>query len=202
MLEENLSLSRENNSMLKSIRRTQRWGHIMRVSYWIIIILISLGAYYFIQPYIGSILNVYSGGVSDIHKISDVSKTLNPSNIQNIINQYKQPWRSDIEFVGGRGADRIVGLNFNTMKAFVYFLKTESGKYYIGSTVDLDRRLKQHKSGHTHSTKRMGKLELIFSQEYSNLKDARNIEFNLKKLQRKDYIEKIIKEGYIKMTPK
>lgn len=88
------------------------------------------------------------------------------------------------------------------MKAFVYILKTESGKYYIGSTSDLPRRLIQHLSGHTYSTKRMGKKELIFSQEYSSLEDARNVEFKLKKLKRRDYIEKILKEGYIKIMPR
>jgi putative endonuclease len=88
------------------------------------------------------------------------------------------------------------------MKPVVYILKSESGKYYIGSTDNLDRRLNQHNSGHTHSTKRMGNLSLVFCQEYETLKNARNIEFSLKKLKRKDYIEKIVKEGYIKMMPR
>ena len=83
---------------------------------------------------------------------------------------------------------------------FVYILKTERG-YYIGSTNDLERRISQHLSGHTPSTKRMGKIELIFSQEYNTLEQARYIEFRLKNLKRKDYIEKILEDGYIKITP-
>lgn len=83
----------------------------------------------------------------------------------------------------------------------VYILKSAAGKYYIGSTADLKDRIKHHKGGHTPSTKRLGNLDLIFSQEYHNLIDARSIERKLKKLKRKDYIDKIIKEGVIKMTP-
>jgi len=83
---------------------------------------------------------------------------------------------------------------------FVYILKTDRG-YYIGSTDDLERRMSQHLAGHTPSTKRMGKLELIFSQKYSSLKQARYIETRLKKLKRRDYIEKIISDGFIKIKP-
>ena len=88
------------------------------------------------------------------------------------------------------------------MKPVVYILKSKSGLYYVGSTDNIERRLVQHNSGHTHSTNRMGDLELVFSQEFPSLKDARNIEFRLKKLKRKYYIEKIVKEGYIKITPR
>lgn len=88
------------------------------------------------------------------------------------------------------------------MKPVVYILKSESGKYYVGSTNDLERRLIQHSSGHTHSTKRMGNLKLVFSQEFVSLQDARQIEICIKKLKRKDFVEKIIKEGYIKITPR
>lgn len=85
--------------------------------------------------------------------------------------------------------------------AFVYILKGSVGKYYIGSTLDIERRLREHKSGQTHSTKRMGDLDLIFTQKYSSLDEAQSIERKLKKLKRRDYIEKIVKEGFIKIKP-
>ena len=81
----------------------------------------------------------------------------------------------------------------------VYILKTSSGKYYIGSTIDLDKRIKHHKGGHTPSTKRLGTVDLVFSQEYDSINTARMIENRLKKLKRRDYIEKIIKDGIIKI---
>lgn len=84
---------------------------------------------------------------------------------------------------------------------FVYILKNEKGNYYIGSTIDIEKRLKHHTGGHTPSTYRMGKLALVFSQKFETLKEARNVESRLKKLKRHDYINRIVKDGIIKMAP-
>lgn len=84
---------------------------------------------------------------------------------------------------------------------YIYILQNEKGRYYIGSTINLERRLKQHLQGSTYSTKRMGNLKLIFYQEYKTSKEARQIEYKLKKLKRHDYIASIIKDGFIKMKP-
>lgn len=86
------------------------------------------------------------------------------------------------------------------MSGFIYILKDKGNKLYIGSTDNLERRMHQHESGHTQTTKRMKKITLVFHQEYPSLEQARQIEIKLKKLKRKDYIEKIIKDGYIKIT--
>ncbi len=83
--------------------------------------------------------------------------------------------------------------------AFVYILENEQGKHYIGSTTNLEERIKHHQGGHTPSTKRLGNLKLVFQQEYPTLGEARTIEGRLKKLKRKDYIENIVRDGYIKM---
>lgn len=85
--------------------------------------------------------------------------------------------------------------------AWVYILSTESGKYYIGSTENIDARLKHHKGGFTPSTKALIFKDCVLKQEYKNLRQAREVERRLKKLKRRDYIEKIIKEGYIKAQP-
>ena len=85
--------------------------------------------------------------------------------------------------------------------SFVYILKNEQGKYYIGSTIDIDKRIKQHLNGHTHSTKRLGNFVLVFSQKFESLQDARSVEYKLKKLKRKDYLDKIIEDGFIKIKP-
>jgi putative endonuclease len=85
--------------------------------------------------------------------------------------------------------------------AYVYILKSRpSNRFYIGSTTDLDQRIAHHLGGHTPSTKRLGKVELVLSQEYKTLKEARLIESRLKKLKRRDYIEKIVEDGFIKIN--
>lgn len=84
----------------------------------------------------------------------------------------------------------------------VYILESiTDGRYYIGSTANLELRIKHHAGGHTPSTKRFSEIKLVFSQEYKTLREARIIEKKLKKLKRKDYLQKIIKDGFIKIKP-
>ena len=83
------------------------------------------------------------------------------------------------------------------MKAYVYILQGDNGKYYVGSTTDIDRRIAQHNSGHTYTTARMGSIRLVFTQRYDTVIKARMIEKKLKSWKRKDYLDKIIKEGVI-----
>ena len=83
--------------------------------------------------------------------------------------------------------------------AWVYILQTKSGNYYIGSTTNIDSRLKHHMGGHTPSTKSMGVEKLLLRQEYKTLRQARVVEQKIKSLKRKDYIDKMVKDGYIKI---
>ena len=78
-------------------------------------------------------------------------------------------------------------------------LKDKDGKFYVGSTDNLERRLQQHKTGHTQTTRNMNEFELVLTQEYPSLKLARKIEKRIKILKRKDYIEKMVKDKYIKI---
>lgn len=83
--------------------------------------------------------------------------------------------------------------------AFVYILKSlKTGQYYIGSTQDYSRRIEEHNKGLSFSTKPLRPLEIMLVQEFSTLSEARKVEFRLKRLKRRDYIEKIIKEGKVK----
>lgn len=85
--------------------------------------------------------------------------------------------------------------------AHVYILENKKGNFYIGSTINLELRILQHRQGKTDSVKRMGFDKLVFSQEYTLIKDARQVELKLKKLKRHDYIAKIVKDGFIKIKP-
>ena len=76
LLEENLKISRENNELLLKVRRVQKWAQLTRVFYWIAIIGVSFGALYYLKPYLGNLINVYSGGVSNVENITDISKSL------------------------------------------------------------------------------------------------------------------------------
>src|SRR6266700_249064 len=65
--------------------------------------------------------------------------------------------------------------------AWVYILGGSSGRYYIGSCMDLDARFAQHLRGHTATTKRLGaKLAIVAKKEIAALEEARRIERALK----------------------
>jgi len=60
---------------------------------------------------------------------------------------------------------------------YVYILKgSRTGRMYSGFSSNLRNRIAKHKSGGVHTTKRMGKIELIFYEAYKSEKDARRRE--------------------------
>ena len=64
LLERTHKLAEENNAILRSIRRSNRFGTIMRILYWVLIIVLSFGAYYLIQPYLQAVTGAY-GNLQD-----------------------------------------------------------------------------------------------------------------------------------------
>jgi putative endonuclease len=67
------------------------------------------------------------------------------------------------------------------MKFSVYILRSErSGRLYIGQTNDIERRLVEHESGVTASTRGKGPWELLHSKEFSTRHDAMSFEHKLK----------------------
>ena len=72
--------------------------------------------------------------------------------------------------------------------AWVYILCGSSGRYYIGSTENLYRRLSEHQRGSNHTTHRFGdKIELIAASEIPTISDARKLELKLKKKKNPTY---------------
>ncbi|WP_127141187.1 GIY-YIG nuclease family protein [Flagellimonas marinaquae] len=59
------------------------------------------------------------------------------------------------------------------MKGYVYILECSDGSYYTGSTIDLDKRLKEHQDGRgaNHTKKRLP-VELLYVEEYLNIATA------------------------------
>ena len=55
LLQDIFNLAEENNNILRKMRRVQKIASVMRVVYWLIIIGITVGAFYFLQPYIDRI---------------------------------------------------------------------------------------------------------------------------------------------------
>jgi hypothetical protein len=62
LLERTAALTEENNKMLRSIRRSGRISLGMRIAYWVIILLLSFGAYWAIQPFVQSMTSILNDG--------------------------------------------------------------------------------------------------------------------------------------------
>jgi len=91
--------------------------------------------------------------------------------------------------------------NFN-QTGYVYILQSKDNqRYYVGSTVNLEKRICQHQNGYVKSTRNLLPIQLRFSQKYDTIKEARQIEYKLKKMKSKPLIERIIKERIILLKP-
>lgn len=75
LLERTASLTEENNKILLSIRRSSRISLALRVMYWVVIILVSFGTFYFIQPYVETMTNLLNGGANNDGAVQSQSST-------------------------------------------------------------------------------------------------------------------------------
>jgi len=67
------------------------------------------------------------------------------------------------------------------MRVFVYAIQFEAGEIYIGMTSDLERRMGEHRSRQSSSTKRFkGTFKLIYQKAFPDHKQARAHEKFLK----------------------
>ena len=62
----------------------------------------------------------------------------------------------------------------------VYVLKSENEKLYKGVTNNLNRRMREHKSGHAITTAKMKKVALVYQEKYKTFEEARKRELYLK----------------------
>lgn len=83
-----LELTRENNAILKKIRRNQIASHWLKTIYWIIIIIALFIAYNFLEPYISSL-------------------TINLNNIQKSINTFSSLTQKDNKNTNGIDLSKI-----------------------------------------------------------------------------------------------
>ena len=66
------------------------------------------------------------------------------------------------------------------MKYTVYVLKDARGMLYKGVTNNLSRRLKEHRSGKTITTRRMLDIGVVYEEVYNSFPEARKRELYLK----------------------
>ena len=70
--------------LLRKMRRAALFGQIFHMLYWVVIIGLSVGAYYVIQPYVDQMRGVYSGLQTDVGAVKNAA-----SQLGNITNFFK-----------------------------------------------------------------------------------------------------------------
>ena len=63
----------------------------------------------------------------------------------------------------------------------VYVIQNREGKFYIGLSDDVARRIDQHNSGESKWTEAKGPWQLVWQSEVLSLSDARKLENRLKR---------------------
>jgi putative endonuclease len=78
---------------------------------------------------------------------------------------------------------------------YVYLLRSnQDGKFYVGYTADLVKRMEDHNKGVVQSTRNRSPLELIYYEACINQQDALHREKYLKTAYGKRYIKNRLKE--------
>ncbi|OGZ06393.1 MAG: hypothetical protein A2942_01030 [Candidatus Lloydbacteria bacterium RIFCSPLOWO2_01_FULL_50_20] len=87
-IDELLKLEKENNSMLRRMRRSMVWSQIFTAFYWLVILGALGWSYYYLQPYITQYWNAYQSAIKTLHEIGEQGKTL-PANLQEVLDKVR-----------------------------------------------------------------------------------------------------------------
>ena len=75
----------------------------------------------------------------------------------------------------------------------VYILQSmSSGKYYVGHTENLKRRIEEHNAGRSQSTRGKGPWQVRYTEDFATRSDAMHREYEIKSRKSKIYVERLI----------
>ena len=84
LLRENIEVSKESLKILKKINRGRIWGNVFSVLKWTLIIGLSFGTYYYIEPFFSQYVDMLRGLTSGVENIGKIGNNINsavPSNL-------------------------------------------------------------------------------------------------------------------------
>ena len=81
----------------------------------------------------------------------------------------------------------------------VYILKCSNGRYYVGSTQDIENRFTEHSAGRVTATKNLLPVEVALFQPCATVVEARKLEYRVKQLKNRRIIERMIADQEIKL---
>ncbi len=79
---------------------------------------------------------------------------------------------------------------------YTYILQSLStGRYYVGSTENIEQRVEKHNSGSVKSTKPYRPWKLVYSKMFESRSEAVVYELKIKKMKSRSYIKELINSG-------
>ncbi len=89
-LQEILKLTRENNEMLHGMRSREKIANMFRILYWLFILLSIFGTYYYVQPYLVSLVETLNSVNNKVGSAQNLTNTLtgfsDVDNLKKILN--------------------------------------------------------------------------------------------------------------------
>ncbi len=76
LLEATFALAEDNNKMLHKIRSTQNWASFMRILYWVIIIGIAFGSFYYLQPYVDQVQSIFKETGTTFNQLKNITQKI------------------------------------------------------------------------------------------------------------------------------
>ena len=85
-----------------------------------------------------------------------------------------------------------------SMSYHTYILQSEkTGKYYVGSTNNIAKRLERHNGSKVVSTKSDMPWKMIYSEKFDTLSEARKRELQIKNWKSRSAIERLINGPFV-----
>ncbi len=79
------------------------------------------------------------------------------------------------------------------MPCHLYILENTAGKYYVGVTHELERRLAEHNRGQNASTRGRGPWTMVYTELFGSSAEAKSREAEIKRKKRKSYLRWLVK---------
>ena len=90
LLRENIEVSKESLKILKKINRGRIFGNVFTTLKWTLIIGISLGAYYYIEPFLSKYLDLMKGLTSGVENIGKISNNVNSATSPDLLKRLQE----------------------------------------------------------------------------------------------------------------
>jgi len=74
LLQRSVTLAEENNRILHALHKHMKIRRALSIAYWVLIVGIAVGAFYFVEPFVGQVRDMYEGAKGSIDGFNEFFK--------------------------------------------------------------------------------------------------------------------------------